>query len=103
PNSTVSRNSVHHNSDSGIFLTNGSTGIQVINNVAYANASQYARQAPGIDVRSSGNTIANNISHDNEDSGIQLFPGGANNLVTNNVVYSNGDHGIDVSGPTGNG
>jgi parallel beta-helix repeat protein len=101
-NSTVSRNSVHHNTDSGIFLTNGSTGIQVIGNQTYANASQYARQAPGIDVRSSGNTIANNISHDNEDSGIQFYPGAVNNLVYNNVSYNNGDHGIDVSGPIGN-
>src|SRR5262249_40477338 len=42
-----------------------------------------------------------NISHDNEDSGIQLYPGASNCLVFNNVCYHNGDHGIDNLTVTG--
>jgi parallel beta-helix repeat protein len=100
--STVSNNRVHHNTDSGIYLTNGATRITIVGNETYANASQYTRQAPGIDLRTSGNTVYNNVSHDNEDTGIQLYAGAANNLVCNNIIYNNGDHGIDVSYPTGN-
>ena len=59
------------------------------------------RAAPGIDVRSGGNTLIGNVVHDNEDSGIQIFGSGGNpspnNLVVNNLCYDNGDHGIDVS------
>src|SRR5262249_1075544 len=99
----ISNNRVHHNTDSGIYLINGSTRITIVGNETYNNASQYIRQAPGIDLRSSGNTVANNISHDNEDSGIQLFTGATNNLVVNHVTYYNGDHGIDLSdNATGN-
>jgi parallel beta-helix repeat protein len=100
--STLIHNTVHNNTDSGIYLTNGSTRVDVNANTAFSNASQYVRQAPGIDLRSSGNTVENNVSHDNEDSGIQLYPGGGNNLMVNNVCYNNGDHGIDDLSVTGN-
>lgn len=52
-------------------------------------------------MRSSGNTVANNVSHDNEDSGLQFYTGGSNSLVVNNVAYNNGDHGIDDLNVTG--
>src|SRR5262245_12759591 len=52
---TVSNNRAHHNTDSGIYLTNGSTRITIVGNEAYANARQYTRAAPGIDLRSGGN------------------------------------------------
>src|SRR5205814_463044 len=38
---------------------------------------------------------------DNEDSGLQFYPGGDNNLATLNVSYDNGDHGIDDLNVTG--
>jgi parallel beta-helix repeat protein len=110
--STISNNVSFDNSDAGIYLTGGSTGIDVISNETYGNARGYTRAAPGIDVRSPGNEIIGNISHDNEDSGIQFYPGGDNNLVANNVIYRNkgwsptlgviGDHGIDDLGVRGN-
>ena len=80
----------------------------------------------GIDVRSSGNTITRNVVHDNEDSGIQFYPGGNNNVAAGNISYHNngittvqltncthpttgntsdcftGDHGIDDLNVTGN-
>jgi len=101
--STIIHNTVHHNTDSGIYLTNGSSGNDINGNVCYSNASQYIRQAPGIDLRNStNNTIENNVSHDNEDTGVQLYSASNNNLVVNNVMYNNGDHDVDINGCTGN-
>lgn len=98
--STVSDSTVDHNTDSGIYLVQGSSRNLITGNDAYANARGYTRAAPGIDVRSGGNSIIGNRSHDNEDSGVQLYPGGDGNLVAGNVLYRNGDHGIDDYGAT---
>lgn len=93
--SLVEDNTVDHNSEAGIYLTSTATGITVRGNVAFANARQYTRAAPGIDVRGTNNTILNNVSHDNEDSGLQFYTGARGNLVMDNLCYDNGDHGID--------
>src|SRR5437773_2335042 len=66
-----------HNTEAGVYLVNGTTGAQIIGNQTFSNARQYTRAAPGIDVRTVGNVIANNVSHDNEDSGLQFYPGAA--------------------------
>lgn len=124
--SLVSGNTVDHNTVAGIYLTGTTTGITVDENESSWNAFGYVRNAPGIDVRASGNTITRNISHDNEDSGLQFYPGANNNLVAGNVSYHNrgftsvqltncnhpktgdtsgcitGDHGIDDLNVTGN-
>lgn len=107
----ISGNQIHHNSDSGIYLTGGSTRVVVSANDIYQNARGYLRAAAGIEVRSPGNTIVGNSLHDNEDSGISIYPGGDNTLVVNNVVYRNkgvsptigvtGDHGVDNLGVSG--
>jgi parallel beta-helix repeat protein len=96
--STVSGNTVDHNTDSGIYLMQGSTRDVITGNETYANARGYTRAAPGIDLRSGGNSVIGNRTHDNEDSGIQLYPGGDGNLVAGNLTYRNGDHGIDDYG-----
>ena len=93
--STISGNTVDHNTDSGIYLAQGSTGDLITGNTTYANARGYTRAAPGIDLRSGGNSVIGNLSHDNEDSGIQLYTGSDGSLVADNVSYRNGDHGID--------
>jgi parallel beta-helix repeat protein len=93
--STISGNTVDHNTDSGIYLAQGSTGDTIAGNTAYANARGYTRAAPGIDLRSGSNSVLGNVTHDNEDSGIQLYTGSDNSLVADNVSYRNGDHGID--------
>jgi parallel beta-helix repeat protein len=99
--SVVSGNTTDHNTDAGISVSTGSARVLIQGNVSSYNARGYTRAAPGIDVRSGGNTIEGNICHDNEDSGIQVFGVGTepspNNLVVNNLSYDNGDHGIDVS------
>jgi parallel beta-helix repeat protein len=100
-NSTISGSTADHNTDSGIYLAQGSTGNMVVGNTAYANARQYIRAAPGIDLRSGGNSVLNNVTHDNEDSGIQLYTGSDGSLVADNVSYRNGDHGIDDFQATG--
>jgi len=94
-NSTVSGNTTDHNSEAGIQLVSGATGNQIIANNSYANARGYTRAAPGIDIRAPGNTVRNNLAHDNEDTGIQSYTGGSNTLIANNLAWGNGDHGID--------
>ena len=99
--SEIRGNTTIHNSDAGIYLSQGTTGITVINNVAKYNARAYEQAAPGIDVRTGGNRIVGNISHHNEGSGIQLrsYSSGEpspDNLVTDNVCYDNGENGIHV-------
>lgn len=100
-NATVSGNNTHDNSDTGIYLTGSTTGALVAHNVSSANARQYQRNANGINVIAAGNTIMDNITHDNEDSGIQFYPGGNDNVAVGNVSYNNGDHGIDDYNVTG--
>lgn len=115
--STVSGNTIDHNTGSGVYLGPSTSGNTVTRNTVSYSASGvtdssgvYQRLSPGIDVRGSGNSILDNVSHDNDDSGIQLFQGAANNVVANNVCYHNrgypvaagGDHGIDVNGSTNN-
>jgi parallel beta-helix repeat protein len=92
----VKGNAVHHNSDTGIAVVGSSSRIQVLGNNTYNNARGYQRAAAGIRVvGSSDNTISGNITHDNEDSGVESYPGATNTLITNNVSYDNGDHGFD--------
>ncbi|MEA2579749.1 MAG: hypothetical protein QOE83_641, partial [Actinomycetota bacterium] len=99
--SLVSGNTSDHNTDGGIYLNTGSTRNLIKGNILFSNARQYTRAAPGIDVRSPGNTIVGNISHDNEDSGIQLYNGANDSIVYDNLTYNNGDHGIDCLNSTG--
>jgi parallel beta-helix repeat protein len=99
--STVTGNTADHNSDSGMYLASGTSGVTVAGNEASWNAEGYQRNANGINVISSGNFIIGNVLHDNEDSGIQFYPGGNNNLAAANVTYNNGDHGIDNYNVTG--
>jgi parallel beta-helix repeat protein len=99
--SIVATNTVDSNSDYGIYLV-GSTRDQVVDNRVFANARVFERAASGIRLHSSpSNTISSNVSHDNEDSGIECVTGSNNNLVVNNVTYNNGDHGIDNLASTG--
>ncbi len=99
--STVTGNTSDHNSATGVYLASGSSGNTVSRNEASWNAEGYRRNANGINVIGSGNTVLGNVVHDNEDSGIQFYPGGNNNLATLNVAYNNGDHGIDDLNVTG--
>jgi parallel beta-helix repeat protein len=93
--SVVDGNTITHNSDYGIYLVR-STGVEVADNELAFNAKEFTRAASGIRLHSSpGNTISRNVSHDNEDSGIELVTGSDGNLVVDNVCYGNGDHGID--------
>lgn len=125
-NSTISGNTADNNSAAGIYLTQQSTNVTVQGNEASYNAYGWERNANGIDVISPGNTIVQNVVHNNEDSGIQFYPGGNNNVAADNLSYDNmgittvqlancshpttgntsdcftGDHGIDDLGVTGN-
>jgi parallel beta-helix repeat protein len=96
--SLVSHNTVDHNTNAGIGLVSDSTRNLVVGNVSFRNAEGYQRAAAGIHLYDApANTVAANISHDNEDSGINIYPGSTGCLVYNNVTFNNGDHGIDDS------
>jgi parallel beta-helix repeat protein len=99
--SLVAGNTVVDNNGTGIYVTSGSTDIMVADNAVAFNAEGWRRNANGINVTSPGNTVLRNITHDNEDSGIQFYTGGNDNLAALNVTYGNGDHGIDNLNVTG--
>ena len=97
-NSTISGNTTDHNSSHGIYLTNGSNGNLVSNNLTFGNAQGYIRDASGIRLDGSGttnNTILHNTSYGNEDSGVTNYTGASGNFIIGNLLYGNGDHGVD--------
>ncbi|MCA1706325.1 MAG: right-handed parallel beta-helix repeat-containing protein [Actinobacteria bacterium] len=94
--STVANNVVDHNTDFGVYLLSSSTRNEISGNQVASNARGYTRAASGIRLYSApGNTIEANLTHHNEDSGIESYTGSSNETIVNNVTYSNGDHGID--------
>ena len=97
----VQGNITHDNSAHGIYLTGTTTGVTVQGNTSYHNAYQYQRNANGIDDIAPGNSIIGNVTYANEDTGINIYTGGNNALVADNVTYDNGDHGIDDFNVTG--
>ena len=102
-NLLIENNISAFNTDTGIYLTSGTTGVHIKSNTLHDNARGYTRAANGINIRNStNNIIEGNIAYNNEDSGIQFYPGAHNNLGVNNLSYDNGDHGLDTLNATGN-
>ena len=100
--SLIVGNTSHDNSYAGIMVVGGSTRNEVRGNETFGNARGFERAAPGIRIyQSPANVVDNNITHDNEDSGIESYSGANDTLIYNNVSYSNGDHGIDDLRTTG--
>jgi parallel beta-helix repeat protein len=100
--SVVAGNTADHNTDFGIALVNGSTRNDIRDNEAFENARGHIRAAAGIRLTASpGNTVHGNISHHNEDTGIEAYAQSNDTLFYNNVTYDNGDHGIDNNNVTG--
>ena len=97
----IKANVTHDNAAHGILLTGSTTGMTVQGNTSYHNAYQWQRNANGIDDTAPGNSIIGNVTYANEDSGINVYPGGDSALVAGNVTYGNGDHGIDDLNVTG--
>lgn len=99
--SLLTGNTSDHNSDYGFVVSGTSTRVVLSRNEASFNAEGWQRNANGIDIVAAGNTVIGNVLHDNEDSGLQFYPGGDNDLAADNVSYNNGDHGIDDLNVTG--
>jgi parallel beta-helix repeat protein len=99
--SQIDNNTVDNNTSAGIGLYSGSTGVEVGHNLLFNNAAKWTRLAVAIDVQSASATVDYNFVYDNEDSGIQLYPGADNGAVFGNVTFNNGDHGIDVRNVSG--
>ncbi len=95
-NSTITGNTMDHNTDDGILLRNSSNNNTVSNNISFANAMVNASQAAGLSfLGSSNNTVSRNIVYGNEDSGMNFYSASSNNIVVNNLSFGNGDHGMD--------
>ena len=97
----IDGNITHDNSAHGIYLSGSTTGVTVQSNTSYHNAYQYERNANGIDDIAPGNSIIGNVTYANEDTGINIYAGGNNTLIADNITYDNGDHGIDDFNVTG--
>jgi parallel beta-helix repeat protein len=95
--SVVVGNIVHDNTSYGINVVDGSTRNAIDSNRVFANAMGWQRAASGIRLFASpGNTVTRNLTHANEDSGIEFVTGSSDNLAAGNVSHGNGDHGIDT-------
>jgi parallel beta-helix repeat protein len=101
--SLIVRNTSDHNTYAGIMVMGvSSTRNEVRGNTTFSNAEGYQRAAPGIRIyKGSGNVIDNNVTYDNEDSGIECYAGANGTLIYNNISYHNGDHGIDALASAG--
>jgi parallel beta-helix repeat protein len=95
--SLIVRNTSDHNTYAGIVVMGASsTRNEVRGNTTFSNAEGYQRAAPGIRIyKGSGNIVDDNVTYDNEDSGIECYAGANGTLIYNNISYRNGDHGID--------
>jgi parallel beta-helix repeat protein len=95
-----------------VVTSSGNHGISVVGSpgtvIAGSESANNAvpsgsATAAGIDVNgtSPDAIIRDNIAHDNQDSGIQVYNGSDRALVVRNVSYANGDHGLDTLGSVG--
>jgi parallel beta-helix repeat protein len=103
--SIITRNITDHNSQDGIKLTSGAVNNTVSDNISFANAEGWQRNATGIHINGSGsynNLIIHNTTYANEDTGLQCYDKTHNNSLIGNLTYGNGDHGIDISNSPNN-
>ena len=98
----IQGNRVSDNNHHGIEFRAGVTGSLVERNESFANYHVGEAWATGIYLANSpGNTIQDNLVHENQDSGIEIQSGSNNCLVRQNVSWSNGDHGFALLYVTG--
>ena len=98
----VGSNNVHDCMDHGISFTSGATNCIIEDNESYRNARPIDRVANGIYLFGCpGNTIRQNRTHDNEDTGIHIQSGSNNCIQYLNRSWNNGDHGFDHLMATG--
>jgi parallel beta-helix repeat protein len=100
---TVTGSTSHHNGLHGIGLSTSSNNL-IDGNTAYANTSlSPTATSAGIDVNTNSpdNTVVNNVTYQNQDTGVQIYNGSHRALVARNISYGNGDHGFDTLASTG--
>ncbi|GAA3585051.1 right-handed parallel beta-helix repeat-containing protein [Kribbella ginsengisoli] len=100
---TVTGSSSHHNGLHGIGLSTSSNNL-IDGNTSYANTSvSPTATSAGIDVNTNSpdNTVVNNVTYQNQDTGVQVYSGSHRALVARNISYANGDHGFDTLASTG--
>ncbi len=100
--SRITRNISRANNFHGISLTTASSNNTIQGNESADNRVPTGTStAAGIDVNASvDNVVRGNLTHGNQDSGVQIYSGSHRALVIRNISYSNGDHGLDTYGST---
>jgi parallel beta-helix repeat protein len=94
----VTGSTSHGNGLHGIGLSTSSGNI-IDGNTTYDNvALSPTATGVGIDVNTSSpdNTVRDNTTYHNQDSGIQVYSSSHRTLVVRNISYGNGDHGFDT-------
>jgi len=98
----IGSNSVHDCMDHGISLITGVTNSILEDNESYRNVRPIDRVANGIYLFGCpSNTIRQNRTHDNQDTGIHIQSGSNNCIEYLNRSWNNGDHGFDHLMATG--
>ena len=100
-NSLVQNNVSYSNGEHGFYMANSPQNVQVLNNVAYDNATAglevNADASQGGPGTAQNITIANNIFYDNDvtnHSGAMNLDGVQNSLIYNNLLYGNNATGL---------
>ena len=92
--SRIQNNTVDHNPAGGIRLS-ASTSNEIKGNAVSFNAVRHGNAGIALYNLSHRNTIRDNVSHDNGDSGIEVH-NSVETTILRNVSHHNGDHGIGV-------
>ena len=100
-NSLVQNNVSYSNGEHGFYMSNSPQNVQVLNNVAYDNATAglevNADASQGGPGTAQNITIANNTAYDNNStnhSGAMNLDGVQNSLIYNNLLYGNNATGL---------
>jgi len=102
-NGTIIRNVLaHDNGTSGIGVYDG-TGMQVYNNIVYANSNASVTGAIRVGLRANSTAVYNNTSYSNGSGyGIEVVTGGSaipvGTIIRNNIAYLNGGANIRNQG-----
>lgn len=100
--SRIAANISRTNNFHGISLATSSNNVIEGNESADNRVPTGTNTAAGIDVNTTSpdNVVRGNLTHGNQDSGVQVYSASHRALVIRNISYRNGDHGFDTSGST---
>lgn len=100
--SRIAANISRTNNFHGISLATSSNNVIEGNESADNRVPAGTNAAAGIDVNTTSpdNVVRGNLTHGNQDSGVQVYSASHRALVIRNISYRNGDHGFDTFAST---